>query len=129
MGNMWVSVVLGFDPDGQLIAKWREAFQRHGELMREFTHREEYVKELRRHTMVSRLRTNGQEVLPPLADSVVRVAVGKTLNASGITTDGLFNKWRPQAWRMEILSLSGPAQLTAAASVSAVLSESSTELS
>lgn len=125
---MWVSVVLGFDSDGQLIPKWREAFQRHGELVGELTHGEEFVKELRRHTMVSRLRANGQEVLPPLADSVVRVALGKNLNASGITTDGLFNKWRPQAWRMEILSLDGPPKPTAAAPAGAVLSEGGKEL-
>eukprot|EP01133_Synstelium_polycarpum_P000044 gene44-57_t len=106
---MWVSVVLGFDPDGQLVAKWREAFQRHGQLMGEFTHGEEYVKELRRHTMVSRLRMDGQDVLMPLADSVVRVVLGKNINASGIASDGMSGKWRAQAWRMEIVSMDRPA--------------------
>ena len=37
---MWVSVVLGFDSDGQLVVKWREAFQRHGELVGEWSHGE-----------------------------------------------------------------------------------------
>src|SRR5476649_2643413 len=105
---MWVSLVLGFDQDGQLVAKWREAFQRPGELLGEFTYGEEYVKELRRHTMVSRLRVDGQDVLPPLADSMVRVVLGKNINASGIANDGMSGKWRAQAWRMEIVSMDRP---------------------
>ena len=107
---MWVSVVLGFDQaDGQLIAKWREAFQRHGELMGWMTSSEEYVQELRRHTQVTRLRNlNGEDVLPRLADSFVRVAGGRKMNASGIAQDEPFNKWHAQAWRMEIISLDRP---------------------
>jgi hypothetical protein len=106
---MWVSVVLGFDAqDGQLIAKWREAFQHHGELVGEFFHGEEYVEELRRHTSVSRVVREGKDILEPLADSFVRVARGGAMNASGISKDFCFNKWHPQAWRMQILSIDGP---------------------
>jgi hypothetical protein len=121
---MWVSVVLGFDPDGQLVAKWREAFQRHGELLGEFTHGEEYVKELRRHTMVSRLRLDGQDVLQPLADSVVRGALRRKLNASGIASDGLFSKWRPQAWRMEIVSIDRPGHVVRTGPAAGVMKNS-----
>jgi hypothetical protein len=105
---MWVSVVLGFDQDGQLVHLWREAFQRHGELVGEFTCEVEYVKDLRRHTMVGRLRKDGADVLPPLTDAVVRVVRGKSINASGIASDGMVGKWRAQAWRMEIVSLEQP---------------------
>lgn len=55
----------------------------------------EYIKELRRHTIVSRLRVGDQDVLQPLAaDSVVRV-----FRENG----------GQQAWRMEIASINRPA--------------------
>ena len=93
---MWVSVVLGFDPDGQLVAKWREAFQRHGQLMGEFTHGEEYVKELRRHTMVSRLRMDGQDVVMPLAGVVSPNRRNlSSLPKSAITPSQSQPKWLP----------------------------------
>lgn len=106
---MWVSVVLGFDPDGQKVHKWREAFQRHGTLEGWFTHGEEYVKVLGRHTQVARVRADGQDVLPPLADAVVRVAEGRRMNATGIAeVSELSSVWRVQSWRMEIISLDRP---------------------
>lgn len=45
----------------------------------------------------------------------------------GFDPDGLFNKWRPQAWRMEIISLDGPPQPAAVAPAGAVLSEGEKE--
>ena len=100
---MWVSVILGFDPDGQVVERWREAFQRHGELVGELSITDEYVAGLRRHTSVARLRVAGEDIVPPLADSVVRVIRGKVINMSGISSDFTTNKWRSQAWRMQIL--------------------------
>lgn len=106
---MWVSVVLGFDPDGQKVHKWREAFQRHGTLEGWFTDGEEYVKPLGRHTQVARVRVDGRDVLPPLADAFVRVAGGRRMNATGIAeTSDLTSVWRVQSWRMEIISLDPP---------------------
>jgi len=106
---MWVSVVLGFDPDGQKVHKWREAFQRHGTLEGWFTHGEEYVKVLGRHTPVARVRVAGQDVLPPLVDAVVRVAEGRRMNATGISdVSELSSVWRVHSWRMAIISLDPP---------------------
>jgi hypothetical protein len=100
---MWVSVILGFDSDGQVVERWREAFQRHGELVGELSIGEEYVASLRRHTSVARVRVAGEDILQPLADTVVRAFLGSGINISGVTSDPVFNKWRPQAWRMQIL--------------------------
>lgn len=106
---MWVSVVLGFDSDGQLVVKWREAFQRHGELVGEWSHGEEHVKELRRYALVSRLRVDGVDVLPPLVDAVVRVGLANNINVSGISRHNpLSGKWTPAAWRMEVVSIKRP---------------------
>ena len=44
-----------------------------------------------------------------MADSMVRVALGKNINVSGIANDGMSGKWRAQAWRMEIVSIDRPA--------------------
>lgn len=106
---MWVNVVLGFDEaDGQLVAKWREAFQRHGALEGEFVQEEEWVADLRRHTSVARVKAQGKDVLPPLYDALCRVARGKVMNVSGIAQREPWLKYHAQAWRMEILSIEGP---------------------
>jgi hypothetical protein len=106
---MWVSVVLGFDEsDGQLVAKWREAFQRHGTLMGEFFQEEEWVEDLRRHTSVARIKLYGKDVLPPLLDASTRVARGKTINVSGIAAREPWHKYHAQAWRMEVISIDEP---------------------
>lgn len=75
----------------------------------EWAHGEEEVKELRRYTLVSRLRVNGIDVLPPLVDAVVRVGRGSGINVSGISRHNpLSGKWTPAAWRMEVISLERP---------------------
>lgn len=100
---MRVSVILGFDRDGQVVVKWRESFQRHGVLEGELSIREEEDKSLRRHTMVARLLDGATDLTPPLYDAVVRFALNDDMSISGIARDEPFDKWRSQAWRMKIL--------------------------
>lgn len=102
---MWVTMVVGFDRDGLLIPKWRDAFLQRGAHLAELTVEEEEVGKLRRRALVAHLTIQGKDVTPPLMDAVVRYAKERVLHISGIAQDEPFNRWRAQAWRMEIASL------------------------
>lgn len=102
---MWVRLVPGFDRDGLLIPKWRDAFLLRGAPEGELTIGDEEVVQLRRRAQVARLTINGQDVLPPLVDVVVRYARDKMMTLSGISEEEPWNRWRAQAWRMEVMSL------------------------
>ena len=105
---MWVKMIVGFDRDGLLIPKWRDAFLAHGAQLAELTVEDEDVELLRRRAVVARLTIQGKEVTPPLVDAVMRYAKERALTISGFTQDEPFNRWRAQAWRMEIVSIHRP---------------------
>src|SRR5471030_2115166 len=56
----------------------------------------------------ARIRVENMDILPPLVDALTRFAEGRVMNVSGTAQDEPFNKWRSQAWRMEIISLEKP---------------------
>ena len=101
---MWVRMVVGFDQDGLLIPKWREAFIQFGASEGELTIEEQEVEALRRRSLVARLRVSGKDMLPLLADVVLRYAHERVIHLSGIAQDEPFNRWHAQAWRIEVLS-------------------------
>ncbi|MYM92826.1 hypothetical protein [Duganella vulcania] len=111
---MWARVVFGFDLDGLVVVKWREAFIWQNALEGEFSIGQEYVQELHRHTCVARLRVDGRDVLPRLADADARFAQGRIMNVSGISQREPWNSWYVQSWRMEFLSLDGRPPATSA---------------
>lgn len=101
---MWVRMIVGFDKDGLLIPKWRDAFMLRGAFEGEFTVDEEHVEPFRRRALVARLQVAGIDVVPPLVDVTTRYAKNKMMTVSGISEEEPFNRWKAQAWRMEILS-------------------------
>jgi len=102
---MWVRMVPGFDPDGLLIPKWRDAFTQRGALEGQLRITEEEITGLRRRALVARLNDGKQDVLPPLVDVVVRYANDRMLTISGISEVEPWNRWCAQAWRMEVIAL------------------------
>lgn len=105
---MWVRMVVGFDKDGLLIPKWRDAFMLRGAPEGMLTIGEQEVEKLRRRALVARLTHGGPDIVPPLVDVVVRYARDRTLVLSGISEEEPWNRWMAQAWRMEVLHLMRP---------------------
>jgi hypothetical protein len=99
---MWVKMIFGFDKDGLLIPKWRDAFQLHGAFVGELSLQDEDVPQLRRRAAVARLTIRGKDVTPPLIDAVLRYAKDQALTVSGIAEHEPWNRWKAQAWRMEL---------------------------
>lgn len=106
---MWVRLIPGFDEDGLVIPKWRDAFIQRGAQEGELTIGDEEVTGLRRRALVARLTVSGKEVYPPLVDVIVRYAKDRTMTLSGISEKEPWNRWHAQAWRMEVIALAPPA--------------------
>jgi hypothetical protein len=100
---MLVRLVVGFDPDGLQIPKWREAFQQRGAHEGELTIQEQDVPQLRRRALVARLQVSTEDQLPQLVDVVVRYAKERVIYLSGISEEEPWRRWRAQAWRIEVI--------------------------
>lgn len=102
---MWVTMVIGFDRDSLLIPKWRNAFLQRGAHLAELTVEEEEVGSCAVEQWGAPDDPR-QGCDAASGRCVVRYAKDRVLHISGIAQYDPFNRWRAQAWRMEIASLS-----------------------